>query len=566
MNIQDGRLTDFTAGHITSPEGQALIETLQAELGRPEIEFHAGVSYRNLMIYRGRAGASPFSSETVTDPPHDHPDQPAAEHLPRRAGLGSPQRVDEPSGPAARKPPRERGPNRRGEAAGECDLALGTGEGAERPEVCGPSRPERGDHLGRRPGPGRGRAGRLDANRRARVRPVTSTPTTPPRAGPPSRRSGITTSFASTSRPPTRPATRDVPTPRSRRIERIDREIVGPVRRSPEVSRPMADRDLARPLDIVAHPGPRPGSCGLGHGRHGPPRLGHGLRRIRGLRPAMSVLRSGIPADAAIPRPGLGRDAFRRADRGRRPVAATIPRPGFGRACGVVGRNRSGSLQSDRGNAAGSDTVAVARSEVRRDQRGGFRQDPGRCATGDPGPQARGAGPRRGLGPRAHDRRIDRAGQGDHRDPARSRDGHAPLDRRAGQRRLDGDGHREPGRAGDQLHGCADRPGHGQLPHQGPDPEHLDRADGPGAGRGEDRDRGRLPGRGRALQHHDARPGRFGYDGRRPGRRARRGGLRDLHRRRRRLHHRPADRPRGPQDRSHQLRRDARARRASARA
>ena len=35
--------------------------------------------------------------------------------------------------------------------------------------------------------------------------------------------------------------------------------------------------------------------------------------------------------------------------------------------------------------------------------------------------------------------------------------------------------------------------------------------------------------------------------------------LRDLHRRRRRLHDRPADRPRGPQDRPHQLRRDARA-------
>ncbi len=86
MNVQDGRLTDFTAGHITSPEGQSLIETLQAELGRPEIEFHAGVSYRNLLVYRGRDHASPFSGETATDPPHDYPDQPAAEHLPRGAG------------------------------------------------------------------------------------------------------------------------------------------------------------------------------------------------------------------------------------------------------------------------------------------------------------------------------------------------------------------------------------------------------------------------------------------------------------------------------------------------
>jgi 2,3-bisphosphoglycerate-independent phosphoglycerate mutase len=86
INIQDGRLTDFTAGHISSPEGQSLIESLQAELGRPEIEFHSGVSYRNLMIYRGGAESSPFGVETVTDPPHDHPDQPAAEHLPRGPG------------------------------------------------------------------------------------------------------------------------------------------------------------------------------------------------------------------------------------------------------------------------------------------------------------------------------------------------------------------------------------------------------------------------------------------------------------------------------------------------
>jgi 2,3-bisphosphoglycerate-independent phosphoglycerate mutase len=86
MTIQDGRLTDFTAGHITSPEGRALIEALQAELGRSGIEFHPGVSYRNLLIYHGRADDRPFNDQTVTDPPHDHPDQPADEHLPRGPG------------------------------------------------------------------------------------------------------------------------------------------------------------------------------------------------------------------------------------------------------------------------------------------------------------------------------------------------------------------------------------------------------------------------------------------------------------------------------------------------
>ena len=56
MTILDGKLTDFTAGHITNAEGAALIESIQAALARPGIEFRPGVSYRNLMIYRGRPG------------------------------------------------------------------------------------------------------------------------------------------------------------------------------------------------------------------------------------------------------------------------------------------------------------------------------------------------------------------------------------------------------------------------------------------------------------------------------------------------------------------------------
>jgi 2,3-bisphosphoglycerate-independent phosphoglycerate mutase len=86
MNVEDGKLADFTAGHITSEEGRSLIESLGAELGRPGIELHAGVSYRNLMIYRGSPGDRPFADATVTDPPHDHPDQPVIEHLPRGPG------------------------------------------------------------------------------------------------------------------------------------------------------------------------------------------------------------------------------------------------------------------------------------------------------------------------------------------------------------------------------------------------------------------------------------------------------------------------------------------------
>src|SRR4051812_26673679 len=61
VNVEDGAMRDFTAGHITSEEGRPLIETLQAALGGPlplgdpytgRLEFHPGVSYRNILVYR----------------------------------------------------------------------------------------------------------------------------------------------------------------------------------------------------------------------------------------------------------------------------------------------------------------------------------------------------------------------------------------------------------------------------------------------------------------------------------------------------------------------------------
>ena len=88
MTILDGLMTDFTAGHVTSEEARQLIEALQAVLpnAHPELEFHAGVSYRNALIYRGQPGQAPFAADTATTPPHDVPDQAAADHLPRGTG------------------------------------------------------------------------------------------------------------------------------------------------------------------------------------------------------------------------------------------------------------------------------------------------------------------------------------------------------------------------------------------------------------------------------------------------------------------------------------------------
>ena len=77
--------------------------------------------------------------------------------------------------------------------------------------------------------------------------------------------------------------------------------------------------------------------------------------------------------------------------------------------------------------------------------------------------------------------------------------------------------------------------------------------------RGRDRARRRLPGRLDRVRGDDARPGRVGHDRRRARGRARRRRLRDLHRRRGRLHGRSARRARGAQARRRLVRGDARA-------
>jgi 2,3-bisphosphoglycerate-independent phosphoglycerate mutase len=84
VTVEDGHMRDFTAGHITSEEGRPLVEAVGRALGTPgRLEFHPGVSYRNILVYRGPA---PFAPETKTQPPHDIPDQPVADHLPSGPG------------------------------------------------------------------------------------------------------------------------------------------------------------------------------------------------------------------------------------------------------------------------------------------------------------------------------------------------------------------------------------------------------------------------------------------------------------------------------------------------
>jgi 2,3-bisphosphoglycerate-independent phosphoglycerate mutase len=83
--VEQGRMADFTAGHVTTAEAADLIAALQSALGGARHAFHPGVAYRHLLIVKGDK-SGPFSTQTWTQPPHDIPDQPVAAYQPRGPG------------------------------------------------------------------------------------------------------------------------------------------------------------------------------------------------------------------------------------------------------------------------------------------------------------------------------------------------------------------------------------------------------------------------------------------------------------------------------------------------
>ena len=63
VTVNDGTMRDFTAGHITNADGARLMATIHEQLGGPvaggRLEFHPGVQYRNILVYRADGSACP---------------------------------------------------------------------------------------------------------------------------------------------------------------------------------------------------------------------------------------------------------------------------------------------------------------------------------------------------------------------------------------------------------------------------------------------------------------------------------------------------------------------------
>ena len=86
VTVQDQIMKDFTADHISDDDAAKLLSDMQGAVGAGRFEFVPGVSYRNLLLYRGEGQPAPFSMETRCTPPHDLTDKTVLNDFPRGPG------------------------------------------------------------------------------------------------------------------------------------------------------------------------------------------------------------------------------------------------------------------------------------------------------------------------------------------------------------------------------------------------------------------------------------------------------------------------------------------------
>jgi 2,3-bisphosphoglycerate-independent phosphoglycerate mutase len=82
VTVRDGKMWDYSSGHISTDDAQPLIATLNEKLGSDNIRFYPGVSYRHICKIKG----GEESLMATCTPPHDIPGKPIDEFLPRGQG------------------------------------------------------------------------------------------------------------------------------------------------------------------------------------------------------------------------------------------------------------------------------------------------------------------------------------------------------------------------------------------------------------------------------------------------------------------------------------------------
>lgn len=78
QNYADKVMLDYSAGEISTAESAQLIDAVGKALGRDEMNFHAGISYRHLLLWKNALGKS-----LQLTPPHDISDRVIGTYLPQ---------------------------------------------------------------------------------------------------------------------------------------------------------------------------------------------------------------------------------------------------------------------------------------------------------------------------------------------------------------------------------------------------------------------------------------------------------------------------------------------------
>ncbi|UCG10369.1 MAG: cofactor-independent phosphoglycerate mutase [Dehalococcoidia bacterium] len=79
---RDGKMWDYSSGHISTEEASQLISALNQSLGNESIQFYPGVSYRHILKLKGHEETLKASCT----PPHDIPDKSISQFMPKGEG------------------------------------------------------------------------------------------------------------------------------------------------------------------------------------------------------------------------------------------------------------------------------------------------------------------------------------------------------------------------------------------------------------------------------------------------------------------------------------------------
>ena len=80
--VRGDKMFDYSSGHISTAEAQALIAALNERLGNNHVRFYPGVSYRHICKLKGRED----TLLATCTPPHDIPGKPIDEFMPKGKG------------------------------------------------------------------------------------------------------------------------------------------------------------------------------------------------------------------------------------------------------------------------------------------------------------------------------------------------------------------------------------------------------------------------------------------------------------------------------------------------